>query len=717
LTTPEAFAITCVTCGSRLKVNSRSLIGSIESCPKCGAMVQIAAPTDEAFGLVSADSTEHVVIGQPNAVDSDAITQSAVAEIGPAAVPGRRPTFSDPLAGSGGVTPPPITPLRMPQSDVAATASATQAEEATEYRRELDGAWQNESTQRTKQLVLVALISLFGLIAATVVFSQFVRTWRGQQGGDEQVATVVPPVEPADAVPTELADDVESASEQIKAEPSSELIAPAATPEPMQTEVARVPPAVTDTGIPPLKPTPFELPLTDSSKTDSPKTGAPRAISDDQNKPVDNASVADSAPPQMKNLPPGLLQYVPLLSLETTENQTARPLQAPPTIDVVRIDAAADDEATDDVSRPKRKPIDVEKSLALRFAIDNKNASLAELTLLISQLTTVPIEIELISLDAAGVRVEAAIKTPGKVISMRDWIDAVCLSIGMVSQASDDRIMISASDAGVDAGIGPALQLDDFGVDAPQVFGLISPILLDEPRIVDGEAADADAPLPTKLSDDGRSIVPGLSLQSRMRAALAIEAVRLMRGMPPKLDRWRTSRWMGAWPANSVAADASSFGDWPVVNDGRHGPTLDSPRANADLLRSLATTNQSQVLVGWYDATRRGLYPADPVMPYTDQPTAAAMLDEIIGEQGLQTRVCGPSLWYICSEASYDRFEVIAWYSIPPGSEADLRLRLANSLNLQDATTMPIAFDENRMLIRCPRYLARQIQRIITQTP
>ena len=417
----------------------------------------------------------------------------------------------------------------------------------------------------------------------------------------------------------------------------------------------------------------------------------------------------------MTDLPPGLEKFIPLLSLETAENQTATPLQAPPTINAVRIDEAATDEAADGVL-PPRKPIEVEKSLALRFAIDNKSVSLAELTLLISQLTTVPIEIELISLDAAGFRVELPIKTPNRLISSREWIDGVCKSLGMVSQTRDDRLMISAKNESVDAGISAALRLDDFGDDSQDTVEWILPLLLDlEPAVDPANLAEGvDVQLPSRLSDDGQSIIPGDNLRSKVQAMLAIEAVRLMRGMPPKLERWRTSRWMGAWPANGVAPDASTFGDWPIVSDGKHGPLPDSPRAVADLLHSLGKQNQAEVLVGWYDATRRGLYPADSLMPYTEKQTAAAMLDEIIGEQELQARVCGPSLWYICSESSYDRFEVIAWFEIPPGSENEIRQRLANSLTLVATTTMPVAFEGNRMLIRCPRYLARQMQRIIT---
>jgi hypothetical protein len=202
-------------------------------------------------------------------------------------------------------------------------------------------------------------------------------------------------------------------------------------------------------------------------------------------------------------------------------------------------------------------------------------------------------------------------------------------------------------------------------------------------------------------------------MRSKLRAFLAIEAVRQMRQMPSKAERWRTARWLGRWPEEDAVADGSAFGEWPLVSGGKAVAQLDSPRASAGLLRSIAATNGAQVVVGWYDAQRLGFFPADPVMPYSRDDTAGAMLDEILGEQGLQTRVCGPSLWYVCSEASYDRLEVFAWYTIPMGTGEAIRQRLANSLSVADPTTLPLVFTDDRMLVRCPRFLARQISRVI----
>jgi hypothetical protein len=101
------------------------------------------------------------------------------------------------------------------------------------------------------------------------------------------------------------------------------------------------------------------------------------------------------------------------------------------------------------------------------------------------------------------------------------------------------------------------------------------------------------------------------------------------------------------------------------------------------------------------------------MMPYSRQGTASSMLDEILGEQNLQARICGPSIWYIGTEASYDRLEVFTWTPISRGTADTIRKRLINSFSIADAATMPVAFEDEWMLIRCPRYIARQLHRIV----
>lgn len=51
----ELFKVTCVTCHARLAVRDSSVIGKILACPKCGSMVQVAAP--EGFAAAPAAKT------------------------------------------------------------------------------------------------------------------------------------------------------------------------------------------------------------------------------------------------------------------------------------------------------------------------------------------------------------------------------------------------------------------------------------------------------------------------------------------------------------------------------------------------------------------------------------------------------------------------------------------------------------------------------------
>ena len=53
----EPFKITCVTCRARLAVRNEALIGQILACPKCGSMVQVAAPA--AGGVGDSTSERH----------------------------------------------------------------------------------------------------------------------------------------------------------------------------------------------------------------------------------------------------------------------------------------------------------------------------------------------------------------------------------------------------------------------------------------------------------------------------------------------------------------------------------------------------------------------------------------------------------------------------------------------------------------------------------
>jgi hypothetical protein len=68
-----------------------------------------------------------------------------------------------------------------------------------------------------------------------------------------------------------------------------------------------------------------------------------------------------------------------------------------------------------------------------------------------------------------------------------------------------------------------------------------------------------------------------------MHALFAIESARVLRGMPPKLESWRTARWMGPWSDKHAPEDTTTIGDWPIVSGGKEVPALQAPQAAAKL--------------------------------------------------------------------------------------------------------------------------------------
>jgi hypothetical protein len=720
MTNSQPFTVTCVTCGSRLKVANRALIGSIESCPKCGAMVQIAEPEPQ------------LVIGDPEDVDSGAITQSAIEQASSIAdaPPDEKRSVQPASRQAAFIAPPP------PHQDKEVDAGSGELHdpfaagipsESQQYRLEMDSVLQSEATQRLRQMVLIGLLSVFGLVTATIVFSQFVRTWRANQTAQGDVVT---PADAVDSESNELATgdgdaattvdtntDTEATEAALPSADATLAEAPMNVEEsPREDGDASVPGDQSAEPAPSDPPEVMETPEQDLPPQDVPSQDAATAVVGNRDGDLAAPVNVDEVGTGMTSLPPGLAKFIPITNLATIDSQGVPRVQPPPTIDTVRIDEAAVAAEPGAEVASKRKPIEVSKLFAQRFAIDNQGASLADLMIIVSQLTTVPVELDLITLDVAGVNVDTPIKTPTGWMTSKQWVEGTCAALGLVSMEANEQVTITAAEDRLIAATAPSLALDDFGDEAKATFEWIQPLLVEDEEVV-AEPVDEAAEMPevklTSLSDDARMIIPGSSMRSKLRAFLAIEAVRQMRQMPAKAERWRTVRWLGRWPEEDAVTDGSTFGEWPLVSGGKSVAPLDSPRAAAGLLRSIAALNGAQVVVGWYDAQRLGFFPADPVMPYSRDETAGAMLDEILGEQGLQARVCGPSLWYVCSEASYDRLEVFAWYAIPAGTGEAIRRRLANSLSVADPTTLPLVFTDDRMIVRCPRFLARQISRVI----
>lgn len=681
--------------------------GSAESLPPAASTSAQAAPPDLPTPPVAAPhhGQPHLAVGPDTGIDSEALTQSAVAS---------------------------------PQELASGVGFDAAAElEAPPLPADPAQVWQSESSRRVSQFGLVLTLGLFGLIAATVAFVQFARTWNRPAAPATAAAE---PSEPGDELPAEVEAEVnnsETAAEAATAEPQSPDPQASPAPEnPASENPASENPAPENPAPAETAETPDTAPAGLESASGEPAESqpAPPPAAAAVPLPVDPPVVLtpDAPAPQgIAELPPGLRKFVPLIDLSTADIGPPQLFDPPPTIDSIQLDAAAG-EALEEEPTLKRPAVDVSRALAMRFAIDHRGATLGELALLLSQLTGVAVEIELISLDLAGVSTTATLETPAGWMTAQEWLDRSLAPQGLAAEVSDQRVLIYATPQKLAQTGSAALRLDDFGDAAAEVAQWLLPIAgpvatgpaaepaeAAEPAADDGEEPPAEPPAVAAwefVAAEKRLAVP-LDRGALVRAVLAVEAARRIHGLPGRLPRWQTERWMGAWTlqpedgADRTPSDA--IGDWPAVSEGTGGPTLDSPRAVAGLLRQLAADNQVAIIVAWADALRHQLYPADLAMPYTDQLPAGAVLDELIGEAGLQARDAGGSVWWIGSEANYDRYEVITWLTLPAGSGEATAERLAQALGVAEPAELPVTWNETTLLVRAPRYIARQLHRFL----
>src|SRR5690606_25674116 len=143
--------------------------------------------------------------------------------------------------------------------------------------------------------------------------------------------------------------------------------------------------------------------------------------------------------------------------------------------------------------------------------------------------TGVAVELELISLDLAGISTTETLKTASGWMPIGQWLEQSLAPAGMAVQIIDGRVLIHATPQRNAQASGEALRLDDFGQAAGEVTQWIRPVVgpmqpedraaedAPDEEQADGpadEEPDADAEQPpgeqswVALTDDQRLDVP-----------------------------------------------------------------------------------------------------------------------------------------------------------------------------------------------------------------
>ncbi|MGI9466537.1 MAG: hypothetical protein ACR2OA_05385, partial [Rubripirellula sp.] len=456
----KPFAVQCLTCASQLRVSDPAVVGTIAACPKCGSMVEINRPDSQ------------VEIGR-SGVDSQAITEEAITADSGLATGSVPPANDEGFAGSDSV---------LPESSDGLSGA-------------MHPDWQSAKTQKSRQIGLVIALSATGLIAAVMFFGWFVTSW-GQQEVQKRATVGTQPDDTGDT-PSTTAEKSPQAKDSERGEgvPSSEMgnlqnQTPSTTPD-----VANPNGPVVADAEPPSGPGLIDVPNTPDSATetspsatanndgtgsdgtgqlipsdllspsvlDPPSKPGAVASDDDPEGAASNTEKTDGldTAPGMQELPPELAQYTQFL---LDDGAQAKPtLQAPPTMEEVKLEAAAEEEDEDLRIPIVPKELDLRADLALRLALASDGYPASDLMLLVSQVTGVPIQMDWPSFDLAGADIQQQVPTTKDWRSARELIDEAAGVLNAEIREQPTLLLMTLRDEVFDEAVSRLKSVEDFG--------------------------------------------------------------------------------------------------------------------------------------------------------------------------------------------------------------------------------------------------------------
>ncbi|MGB7345663.1 MAG: hypothetical protein WBD20_15720 [Pirellulaceae bacterium] len=603
-------------------------------------------------------SQQQIAVGAPQ-VDSEAITEEAIAadlaaELDPTTAP----------RGFGGDAPA-ESPDPLPSNPLPPT-------------------WQSERTKRSRQIGLVVAVAGSGLIVSILAFGWFVKNWPAAE----------PPIAEAvtdSSVEQSHANAVDSDVEPAVAENSDPDSAKSVDPQDpkidtkttVETDVAT--PHPVDAVVPVSKAdSPIPTDLMPNSMLDP--LGLDASTTKDTSFPNESKKAEPDSIGKI-DLPPEAKKWAGILNLE---GGIAEPkLAAPATLDDIEIEGPSAENIDPMMIANPPEPINFKAALAMKLAFaaaNNGEYPLNDLALLISQISGVPIQVDWVSFDLCGVDIRDGVKG-NSWLSIEELLERIAKSVGGEITKEETFITLAPTDEVFQGKLDELIDCSDFGPGRDSAIATVNAFLVGEGR------SGANA----------KQIKLGEERHDQQVAALAIESMRRMRGVKGKIPDSVLIRWAQS------ATDKQL--DWPVVTGGKTGKALLSPLAIAGLLRRLSRENDATCFVNWFDANRRGMAPQQLVMPFMND-DAGEVLATTLKSFELQVRRVDQSHWWVGTEATYDRFPVLVW-TPPLGKSNDEFARRITAIVGADETKLAIDPDTGRALLLLPRYIVRQLPKLL----
>ncbi|MFN3151042.1 hypothetical protein [Bremerella sp.] len=433
------FRVQCPTCAARLKVTSRSLIGQIVNCPKCGSMVEIAAP------------------------DSPASTDKSKAKAAPVAAPVVPPSEPDIPESPANETPKPEAPhsepaatttevsnsgeafdsldemlAGSPATEVPTPAAASEPAEATttEVNRFSDSA----SVGKMRNMALIGGTSIMAITTIAVIGyavfsgSDQPTTVIPEESEPTQVAQFEPPVEEEPAAESDPAPtDVSPLPTPVQ--PGNEPVEPEAGSEETPAEPAIDPEA---TGQPSSEPT---MPSDENPFLFDDPTGKPSS-----EKPPVNVPGAGDEKPKMADANSSILELkddplyevfgeaFPVLDPEVFEQSASTnpgPADASPAAPQVDVSTAPE-------LVPRIPEVDVAQRMndpIVRIEFDNM--PLNEFASFVTQMSTVPVTLDPLALASADINAKTPITVKQTQTSVEGILNSAVRPFGLEVHATD----------------------------------------------------------------------------------------------------------------------------------------------------------------------------------------------------------------------------------------------------------------------------------------
>ncbi len=398
-------------------------------------------------------------------------------------------------------------------------------------------------------------------------------------------------------------------------------------------------------------------------------------------------------------------------------------------MDEVQIDDAVEEDI-DPLDRYEPRKLNLRADLAIKLAFRSEGYPMADMILMISQITGVPIQLDWVSFDIAGTDVATRINPPKSGGSAREILDQIAEQVDATLREEETLLTFTVSEETFRTALAGIQNLDDFGDGKTSAADVLEDFLRPEPpshnliqRENGEEAASVNAD-PDKNAEPGGKPELGADdkdavnidaavetvdftaqRQAEQLAAIATETLRRMRGVPAKIADQRFNRW-------AKTSSEQPF-DWPKVRDGETGPQPETPVSIAGFLRRLSRINDASCVVNWYDANRRRAMPERLLLPDTTD-GLGMMLDQAFEPMRLYVRRVDPDHWWVGSDSTYDRLPVIV-ASRPLGDQRILfTQQVGRIMEGSDRNQFRMAIDDesDRAILMLPRYVVRQLSKL-----